>query len=43
MQFVTVEVVESSREFVAVAIEVFGITVRLEGQSSAKRIAEMVG
>ena len=40
-QFVTVEV-EPSREVGAVATEAFGITVRLEGESSAKRIAEVV-
>ena len=36
------EVVEPSREFTAVTIEAFGMTVRLEGENSAKRIAEVV-
>ena len=39
--FATVEV-EPSREVGAVAIEVFGVTIRLEGESSAKRIAEVI-
>ena len=43
VQFATVEVVEANREFAAVAIEAFGITVLLEGESSAKHIAEVVG
>ena len=40
--FATVEVVEPSREVGAVAVEAFGMTVRLEGESSARRIAEVV-
>ena len=41
-RYATLEVVEPSRESAAVAIEAFGITVRLEGESSARRIAEVV-
>ena len=41
-RFATVEVVEPSRECATVAIEAFGVTVRLVGESSARHIAEVV-
>ena len=41
-RYATLEVVEPGRESAAVAIEAFGITVHLEGGSSARRIAEVV-
>jgi len=41
-RYATLEVVEPGRESAAVAIEAFGITVHLGGESSARRIAEVV-
>ena len=41
--FATMEVVEPSGECAAVAIEAFGITVSVEDESSARRIAEVAG